>query len=404
MDAADKVQPWHDFTAKLQQRELLPIIVEYIDWQRKMRRARDNGGIEPAMPRNWAPLSINLDLTTACNYACGHCIDWSSLNTKFKHDHECLLASLDYLIKHGLRSVILIGGGEPTIYPKFGEIVRFIKERNLQVAIVSNGSRCQIICDVAGFLSRKDWVRLSLDAGSDDTFQRMHNPKMVVALEEICSWASRIRKVNPISFGFSFIIAWQGAKRGDVPIIQNIDEIVTAAKLARRYGFSYISFKPILTRYPSGAEVMDAGVIENFALIREKIAEAKTYETADFKVIESVNLKVLLNGDWHNFTNQPRICHMQAFRQVLSPLGLYNCPAHRGVPKARIAGKNAFSSAEKSDETREATAGILSRFDASRECKEITCLYNPVNIWLERIVKNEIGMSSEGLDQSDYFL
>ena len=51
----------------------------------------------------------------------------------------------------------------------------------------------------------------------------------------------------------------------------------------------------------------------------------------------STNLRVLEEGNWREFTRQPRTCHMQALRQVLTPMGLYNCPAHRGVEKARIA-------------------------------------------------------------------
>jgi MoaA/NifB/PqqE/SkfB family radical SAM enzyme len=77
------------------------------------------------------PISINLDLTTACNYACDHCVDFEILNTGARYDHEKLLASLELLAKRGLKSVIVIGGGEPTTYPKFEEAMIRMKDLGL---------------------------------------------------------------------------------------------------------------------------------------------------------------------------------------------------------------------------------------------------------------------------------
>ena len=38
-----------------------------------------------------------------------------------------------------------------------------------------------------------------------------------------------------------------------------------------------------------------------------------------------------------------RQCHMQFFRQVLSPLGLYNCPVYRNQDHGRLGDKNAVA-------------------------------------------------------------
>lgn len=403
-----RLEPRHDFVAKLKGQALWPAVQTYVAWRQAIRRAREKGEPEPSAPVGWMPPSINLDLTTACNYACPHCIDFEWLNTKERHEYEKLLESLSYMSEHGLRSVILIGGGEPTIHPKFAETVRFLKERDVHVAVVSNGSRNEVIYDIAEHLTTFDWVRLSLDSGTTDTFVRMHKPKRPITLEEICSWVPRIRERNPVfPVGFSFIITWEGAVRsGTVPIVPNIGEIVMATKLAREHRFSYISLKPFLTRHPSGSEVMDPGVMRDFENtlngIRERVAEAETYATPEFRVIESTNLRVLLAGNWRDFTKQPHTCHMQAFRQVVSPLGVFNCPAYRGVERARIADAQAFT-ASRSEETNRALAGILGRFDPSSECREITCLYQPTNWWFERMIEGD-SLPLEGLPEDDCFL
>ncbi len=403
----------HDFTRKLRQAGVFEAVVDYIAWQKKVRQAKANGQEAPVMPGGRGPISINLDLTTACNYSCTHCIDWDILNSPIKYNHDNLKMSLQNMINLGLRSVILIGGGEATIYPGFGDIVRFLKERNVQVAIVSNGSRNQVIYDIAGKLTSGDWVRLSLDAGINDTFVRMHNPAKAISLEAICEWVPRIHILNPVlPVAFSFIITWEGSNRaGEAEVIPNIEEMITATKLARDYQFNYISFKPFLTRRPSGTEVMDTTLMHNFdktiVRIREAITEAKTYETEKFKVIESTNLRVLLRGNWQDFTRQPKTCHMQAFRQVLSPLGLFNCPAYRGAQAGYIGNARSWGNSGQNGQTQKLIADIIDRFDASHECKEITCLYNPVNLWLERAVTGEINESEfEAIvqDQEDFFL
>jgi hypothetical protein len=97
---------------------------------------------------------------------------------------------------------------------------------------------------------------------------------------------------------------------------------------------------------------------------------------------------------------------MQALRQVLTPLGLYNCPAHRGVEKARIAGREAWRDETAEAETGRQLAALLDRFDASHECREVTCLYNPVNWWLEKLIEDprrEVEIEA-GPERFDHFL
>jgi hypothetical protein len=244
----------------------------------------------------------------------------------------------------------LIGGGEPTLYPGFADFVRFMKEElGLQVSVVSNGSRNNKILEAASYLESGDWVRLSLDSARNDTFQRMHNPTpKTLTLDEICSWVPKIKGENPdFDFGYSFIITWKGAQRDDVKVVENIDEIVEAAHRARDAGFNYISYKPFLERAEDGAEIMDPAKAEEdmrrtVVRIRSLVDEAKTLERPGFRVMESTNLRMLEEDSWRDLTKQPTTCHMQALRQVLTPLGTFNCPAYRGVDHARVGEKDAY--------------------------------------------------------------
>ena len=127
----------HDFATKLVQPGAKEALEHYVRWQVAMRNATDADAIDldPSKVPDFAPISINLDLTTACNYACDHCVDLDILNTGIRFDHEKLLESIKVMAERGMKSVIVIGGGEPTLYPKFEETIRFMKDLKLQIAI-----------------------------------------------------------------------------------------------------------------------------------------------------------------------------------------------------------------------------------------------------------------------------
>lgn len=403
------VERVHDFAGKLQQPSLWPKVVDYVRWQRALRKAEAAGLAAPEMP-DIAPLSINLDLTTACNYACDHCIDWDILNSKEKHADAELRASIERMAERGLRSVILIGGGEPTLYPGFADFVAFLKQLDLSVSVVTNGSRGDRILQAAKHFTKGDWVRLSLDSGSNDVFQRMHHPsKKSLTLDEICSWTPKIKAANPdLQMGFSFVITWVGGSRGEVQIVENIHEMVLASQRASDAMFDYISFKPFLERQEDGAEVMDPTKSEAelqavIVRIQSNLEESRALVREDFRVLASTNLRVLMAGTWKDYMKQPKTCHMQMLRQVVTPLGTFNCPAHRGVQKAMVGDKDVWSVPPAGQHK---TSGLLKTFDATVECGEVTCLYNSTNWWLEELVNASAELPDEapGTEQGDWFL
>jgi pyruvate-formate lyase-activating enzyme len=407
----------HHFATKLRQPEVMDRLRAYVEWQAVRRNGlvgEGDAGSVSLVP-DYAPVSINLDLTTACNYACDHCIDMDILNTGIMFDHAKLLSSLAQMAGKGLKSVIVIGGGEPTLYPKFSETIRFMKSLGLQVSIVSNGAGNRRIAEIADCMDHNDWVRLSLDSGTDRTFQLMHKPKKAITLDRICELVPEIKARNPrLTVGFSYIVTWRGAETNDSTIVENLGEIALAARLARDHQFSYIAFKPFLTRAEgNNAEVIGiekkedalAGVVTR---IRQQVEEAKKLATKDFRVIETTGLKALYHtGSLREYARQPRECHMQFFRQVLSPLGTYNCPVYRNQPHGQLGDKNAYADAESFAATRRRTAESIGAFDASTTCAEVTCLYNDVNWWIEDLIENPEKMKALSAvcdDEPDFFL
>ncbi|MCA8920721.1 MAG: radical SAM protein [Planctomycetes bacterium] len=410
-----ELSPIHDFAAKLTQPSMLPRFKDYVRWQARYRKGLTEGkSIDELLEGapDQAPLSINLDLTTACNYRCDHCVDMDILNKNIRYDDDKLFEGLKVMAERGLKSVIVIGGGEPTLYPRFNEAIELMKGLGLKVGIVTNGSRMDKILEVAHLFEPEDWVRLSLDSGSDEVFQAMHKPRKGVTLDQICAGIPPIKAKNPnFTIGFSFIIVWKNCEANDFEIHENVQEIVSAAERAKKHQFDYISFKPFLNR----AEVNNAEVVELskedqelqkvMADIRARVDEAKKLATDSFRVIESTNLKVLENGTYRNYTEQPKTCHMTFFRQVLSPLGTYNCPVYRHVAHAKV-GENDAYAPDAQRATLHSTMKLIQDFNATTECREVTCLYNHVNWFVEDMIEHpeKLEALQPSAERNDYFL
>lgn len=344
-------------------------------------------------------LSINLDLTTACDHACGHCVDDEVINTGPKYSGDNVLATIDTLADRGLCSVILIGGGEPTLHPKFGEIVRHIKARGLELGLVTHGGHAHKIVEVADQFHATDWVRFSIDAATNETYQDIHfgqaGKKPRNTLAEILANGRAIREANPaIQLGYSYVVVPPGQEYHGRRLRDNIDEIPGAAANARDHGFTYLSLKPCLIKRELEGETLMYGVrpeeIEAVnARIREKIAEAHVV-AGEVKIVQSQNLIAMLSGQLDVLREQPRICYAGFLRQVVSPFSIVHCPAWRGDVRAQVGTKLGYADPEAAAATAEATAKNLLSFNATRTCADIACFYNSMNRYIDHVIASEV--------------
>lgn len=394
-----------DFGSKLRQESTIERLREYIAWQRSMGADADVQG-----PPNFGPISINLDLTSACNFSCPHCVDSGIINTGEYLRLEDIKQTVAVLRLHGLLSVILVGGGEPTLHKDFEEIVSYIKSTGLELGIVTNGSKLEKVANVMKLLRTKDWVRISIDAAKEDTFNRLHRPKNDVTLNQILHTAKEIKEINPlVSLGYSFVIVWGGMEINGNELSQNVDEIAEAVRLAREYSFDYISFKPCLVRLEDSqkealldnvAQEREEEIVEQ---IRSNLQKAKGIGDDNVKILESVNLQAMINKKVNQIKKQPGKCHMQFFRTVVTPSGIFHCPAFRGVEKAKIAGGDGYISKSKFDESLKNMARLIASFNAEEECKVVGCFYHHVNWWLTNFINSDRDIAEIGKLKDDNF-
>src|SRR4030042_3382679 len=121
----------YDFSTKLTQRSVIERLKAYIRWQRSAGQPAAEGSIP-----HYGPVSVNLDLTSSCNFACPHCVDSAIINTGEQLDLKTVQDTVDTLRAQGLLSIILLGGGEPQLHQDFEAVVSHIKSRGIQLGIV----------------------------------------------------------------------------------------------------------------------------------------------------------------------------------------------------------------------------------------------------------------------------
>ena len=395
----------HDFNSKLRQDATLQRLKDYIQWQRGCDIDTQDRGLPI-----FSPTSINLDLTSACNFACPFCVDSKLINAGKSLALEEVKKTIRTLHSHGLLSVILIGGGEPTLHKDFGEILRYIKSKKLQLGIVTNGSRLEKIEAVAGELREKDWVRISIDAAGEEVFKALHLPKTQVTLRGILEKAKKVKKKNPVlSLGYSFVIVWDGVEINGKRLRANLDEMTGSVELAREFSFDYVSFKPCLVRWSESQRetlLKDVGKTREEEIIDQikiHLQTARHVAGDQVKILESSNLKAIMNRETDQIKRQPKRCHMQFFRTVVTPFGIFHCPAFRGVEVARIGEPDGYLSETKFKESLKRAAQSILTFDAEEECKDVGCFYNRTNWWLEEFIHSKEGVHDLEKVQNDNF-
>jgi MoaA/NifB/PqqE/SkfB family radical SAM enzyme len=122
------------------------------------------------------PVHCIVGFTTYCNHRCVWCYAGYAVEDprhNVKTDPETLLEALREMRENGLKSVSLVGEGEPLIHPQAAEMIRRIAELGIEIGIYTNGvhldgANLDALLDCARF------VRLSFNGSTPQEYARIH--------------------------------------------------------------------------------------------------------------------------------------------------------------------------------------------------------------------------------------
>ncbi len=92
-----------------------------------------------AQGENVFPITVEIDPANVCNHRCEWCVSMLA-HTGERLDYEAFARLVEELERLEVRSVVLKGGGEPTVHPRFNDMLARLAETELAVGLITNGS------------------------------------------------------------------------------------------------------------------------------------------------------------------------------------------------------------------------------------------------------------------------
>jgi len=230
------------------------------------------------------PTHIQFELTESCNYACTFC-PWHGDSQKFDNldftgkrffPTDRLLKLIDELEEIGVKAISITGAGENLIHPNFDKIIERLANSKIEFALTSNFG-VKLSKSVITNLLRAKWLRWSVNAADEQTYNKTNRPKVKDAYFISKDNIKRLidsRGDKKVHIGASFVI-------GDYNK-HNIEDVV---KFVKTLKIDSISFRPdtpmlrVQKQYRYDEETMRI------------LHKVKNYESDSFKIY--INLQRL---------------------------------------------------------------------------------------------------------------
>lgn len=184
------------------------------------------------------PITVELDVTNVCNHHCPECVgryfqdkNYDSLPLKLARE---IVRQLAHVQVCGL---IFTGGGEPLCYPRLKELITLARKLGLDIGFITNGSL--ITDDIAKTLLRNcTWIRVSLDAASQELFEKIHGlngyafDRVIENINLLTKTKKRLKSHTTVGIGY---LTSDFTK----------DDMYRMTLLSKKLGVDYLQFRPL---------------------------------------------------------------------------------------------------------------------------------------------------------------
>ncbi|MDD5134046.1 MAG: radical SAM protein [Phycisphaerae bacterium] len=163
-------------------------------------KEQKTGHIFGPVPSRRLGRSLGIDLVPykTCSYDCLYCqIGHTTEKTAARKnwvDTDEIIAELETKLSSRPDYITLSGSGEPTLFAGCGELLEKIKNiTDIPVAVITNGSMLsekQVRAELLG----ADLVVPSLDAGDEETFQKINQPCFDITFDRVLAGLIEFRR------------------------------------------------------------------------------------------------------------------------------------------------------------------------------------------------------------------
>lgn len=226
-----------------------------------------------------APIHIDVGLSKGCNIRCEYCFGVLQGNFYKKGSgvyfpREPLLRYMRDAGEMGVRSMGLIGEGEPLMNPHVYEAIVEGKKAGIDMAIGTNGILFDTGKSGEEALEHLSWIRFNISAATDLAYKRVHrSADFFKAVEKIkfCVSTKKKKKLN-VTIGLQMVLT-----------PTNADQVVPLAKLGKELGVDYLVVKQCSDTVSSELGVFNKlGEYDSF---EDMLKQAENVTDANYNVI-----------------------------------------------------------------------------------------------------------------------
>ncbi|GAB6039347.1 radical SAM protein [Endothiovibrio diazotrophicus] len=321
--------------------------------------------------REIAPIYVELSPVGACNHRCTFCAYDYIGYEPVTMDDEALVTLMREMGEQGVKSVHLAGEGEPLLHKKIVEAINAGAEAGLDFGITTNGTVVNSrFVDEA--LDKVTWMKVSINAGSAETYQAIHRSKEGDFDKVIGNLrhAVEVRR----SRGFATTIGAQA-----ILLPENADELERLAQLCRdEIGLDYLVIKPYSQHLASNTHRYENIDYDDYLHLEEVLAP---YSTDDFQVVFRANT---MRKYGQAIAQRYTTCYSTPlfWAHIMTNGELFSCPAY--LKDERFALGNVFEAGFKSvwqGERRRRNFEYVRRDLDISECRR-NCRMDEVNRYL----------------------
>lgn len=237
-----------------------------IDWHLDRIQAWERG-------ERIAPITIDMALTRACNFACEYCYAMLQENDRKVINRKVIFDFLDDCAEIGVKGISLVSDGESTISPVFVDAVIHGSELGMSMACGTNGF---VLTErkLEEVLPHLTYLRINISAGERDRYAQIMGVKEQW-FDRVCQnirdmVAIKKRDNLPVTIGLQMVLMPEYA-----------DQVLPLARLGKELRPDYLVIK-----HCSDNEDGDLGVdYTGYAPLYDLLREAETYSDEEYKVV-----------------------------------------------------------------------------------------------------------------------
>lgn len=326
-----------------------------------------------------APITIDMALTRACNFACRYCYATLQDNESFKIKKEHMKDFLDDCKEIGVKAVSLVSDGESSISPAYVYSIQYGHSIGLDMASGSNAyiQNEKMLREILPCLT---YFRVNITAGEPEAYKKIMGVKDGW-FERVCENIKTMVRLKK-EMGLKVTIGMQG-----VMMPEYGPQIVPLARLGKELRPDYLVLKHV-SDDETGSLGVEYGKYDEAFFDELRKAEALSDDT--YKVHVKWN-KIKAHG------KRPYSkCHGTAFQLQISgsglvaPCGMLFNDKYKDKFHISNITKERFRDIVKSDRYWEVMDYLASdEFNAKKDCGSL-CLQHLPNIMLDQIKRGEM--------------